>query len=106
MDRERLGADANRWSTRSMAKAMGLSPSVASRVWRAVALQARRMEALQPFREPRFLERLRDVVGLHMDPPGRAGERLVAGKQQYQSPARTQPLLPTGDARAERRTHD
>ncbi len=89
-----------------MAKAMGLSPSVASRVWRAFALQARRAEALPPFREPWFLERLRDVVGLHMDPPGRVGKRLVAGKHQDQSLARTQPLLPTGAARAERRTHD
>lgn len=89
-----------------MAKPMGLSPSVASRVRRAFALQARDKKALPPLREPRFLEKLQDVAGLSMDHPGRAGNRLVAGNQQYQSPARTQPLLPTGAARAERRTHD
>ena len=85
---------------------MGLSPSVASRVWRARALQARRTEALPPLREPRFLERLRDVVGLHMNPTGRVGKRLVAEMPPCRALARTQPLLPTGAARAERRTHD
>jgi hypothetical protein len=85
---------------------MELSPSVTPRIWRALALQARDKKALPPFREPRSLERLWDVAGLHVDPPGCAGKRLVLGKQQDQPAARTLPLLPTGVARAERRTHD
>ncbi len=99
-------AGPNRWSTRSVAKATGLNQSMASRVRRAFALQMYRVEAFELSREGPFVETLRDVVGLRMEPARRASVRFVTGKPQIRALDRTRPLLPMGPGKLERRTHD
>lgn len=99
-------ADATHWSTRSMAKATGLSQSMVSRVWRAFALQPHRMETFKLSKDPLFIEKVRDIVGLYMDPPECAMVLCVDEKSQIQALDRTQPMLPMRPGQAERRTHD
>ena len=64
--------DATHWSTRSMAAGVGLSQSAVSRIWRAFGLQPHRQETFKLSRDPQFVEKVRDVVGLYLDPPERA----------------------------------
>jgi transposase len=98
--------NATHWSTRSMAKAMGLTQSMVSRVWRAFALQPHRMETFKLSKDPLFVEKVRDIVGLYMDPPECAMVLCVDEKSQIQALDRTQPLLPMRPGQVERRTHD
>jgi transposase len=98
--------DATHWSTRSMAKASGLSQSTISRVWRAFALQPHRSETFKLSKDPLFIEKVRDVVGLYLNPPDKALVLCVDEKSQIQALDRTQPLLPMRPGQAERRTHD
>src|SRR5438477_8188128 len=98
--------DATHWSTRSMAKCAGLSQSAISRIWRAFALQPHRTETFKLSRDPLFIEKVRDIVGLYLDPPDRALVLCVDEKSQIQALDRTQPLLPMRPGQAERRTHD
>jgi transposase len=103
---ETTPVDATHWSTRSMAKATGMSQSAISRIWRAFGLQPHRVETFKLSTDPLFIEKVRDIVGLYMDPPERAVVLCVDEKSQIQALDRTQPLLPMRPGQAERRTHD
>ena len=98
--------DATHWSTRSMAKVSGLSRSTVNRIWRAFALQPHRTETFKLSTDPLFIEKVRDIVGLYLNPPDRALVLCVDEKSQIQALDRTQPLLPMRPGQAERRTHD
>jgi transposase len=106
MTLESQPADATHWSTRSMAKASGLSQSTVSRIWRAFSLQPHRSESFKLSTDPFFIEKVRDIVGLYLDPPDRALVLCVDEKSQIQALDRTQPLLPMRPGQVERRTHD
>jgi transposase len=98
--------DATHWSIRSMAQACGLSRSTVNRIWRAFALQPHRSETFKLSKDPLFIEKVRDIVGLYLNPPARALVLCVDEKSQIQALDRTQPLLPLRPGQAERRTHD
>ncbi len=97
---------ATHWSTRAMAARCGLSQSTVSRVWRAFGLQPHRTEAFKLSKDPLFVEKVRDIVGLYLNPPDRALVLCADEKSQIQALDRTQPLLPMRPGQAERRTHD
>lgn len=99
-------AGATHWSTRSMAQACGLNQTAVSRIWRAFALQPHRSENFKLSRDPLFIEKVRDIVGLYMHPPERALVLCVDEKSQIQALERTTPLLPLRPGQAERRAHD
>ena len=103
---ESLPADATHWSTRSMAKATGLNQTAISRIWRAFALQPHRTETFKLSRDPLFIDKVRDIVGLYLNPPDRALVLCVDEKSQIQALERTAPLLPMRPGVAERRAHD
>ena len=103
---ETLPAAATPWSTRSMAKASGVSTSTVHRIWRAFSLQPHRSETFKLSTDPLFIEKVRDIVGLYLAPPERALVLCVDEKSQIQALDRTQPLLPMRPGQAERRTHD
>ena len=98
--------DATHWSTRSMAKACALSQSTVSRIWRAFGLQPHRAETFKLSTDPLFIEKVRDIVGLYLNPPDRALVLCVDEKTQVQALDRMQPLLPMRPGQVERRTHD
>ena len=98
--------EATHWSTRSMARASGLTQSAVSRIWRAFALQPHRTETFKLSKDPLFIEKVRDIVGLYLDPPERALVLCVDEKSQIQALDRSQPLLPMRPGQIERRTHD
>ena len=97
---------ATHWSLRSMAKAIGHAPSTVHRIWKAFGLQPHRSETFKLSADPLFVEKVRDIVGLYLDPPDRAVVLCVDEKSQIQALDRTQPLLPMRPGQAERRTHD
>jgi len=99
-------ADATHWSTRSMAKAAGLSQTAVARIWRAFELKPHLRETFKLSTDPYFVEKVRDVVGLYLNPPERAIVLSVDEKSQCQALDRTQPILPMTPGRAERGTHD
>jgi transposase len=99
-------ADATQWSTRSMAHACGLSRNTVHRIWRAFALQPHRTETFKLSKDPLFIEKVRDIVGLYLHPPDRALVLCVDEKSQIQALDRTQPLLPMRPGQVERRSHD
>lgn len=103
---EEQPADATHWSTRSMAKATGMSQSAVSRIWRAFGLQPHRTETFKLSTDPQFVEKVRDIVGLYLDPPEKAVVLCVDEKTQVQALDRTQPVLPMRPGTPERRTHD
>jgi transposase len=76
--------DATHWSTRAMAREVGLSQSAVSRIWRAFGLQPHRQEIWKLSKDPQFIEKVRDVVGLYLDPPERAVVLCVDEKSQIQ----------------------
>jgi transposase len=94
------------WSTRGMAKASGVSHSTINRIWRAFGLQPHRTETFKLSPDPLLIEKVRDIVGLYMNPPDRALVLCVDEKSQIQALDRTQPMLPMRPGQAERRTHD
>ena len=98
--------DATHWSTRSMAARTGMSQSAISRIWRAFALQPHRSETFKLSSDPLFIEKVRDIVGLYLNPPRRALVLCVDEKSQIQALDRTAPLLPMRPGQIERRTHD
>jgi transposase len=97
---------ATHWSTRDMAKASGVSASSVHRIWRAFSLQPHRTETFKLSNDPQFVEKVRDIVGLYLDPPDKALVICVDEKSQIQALDRTQPLLPMRPGQIERRTHD
>src|SRR5512134_1267467 len=103
---ETMPAAATHWSTRSMAKATGVSVSTVHRIWRAFSLQPHRSETFKLSTDPLFVEKDRDIGGLYLDPPDRALVLCVDEKSQIQALDRTQPLLPMRPGQAERRSHD
>ena len=98
--------DATHWSTRSMASAVGLSQTAVSRIWRAFGLQPHRQETWKLSRDPLFVARVRDVVGLYLNPPERAVVLCVDEKSQIQALDRTAPILPLLPGTPARATHD
>jgi transposase len=98
--------DATHWSTRSLAAEVGLSQSAVSRIWRAFGLQPHRREAWKLSRDPQFIDKARDVVGLYLDPPERAVVLCVDVKSQIQALDRTAPILPLLPGTPQRATHD
>ncbi len=94
------------WSTRTMATASGLSKATIQRLWRDHGLQPHRTETFKLSRDPQFLEKLQDVVGLYLDPPEKAVVFSVDEKSQIQALDRTQPGLPMKKGRAGTMTHD
>ncbi len=103
---ETMPRDATHWSTRAMAARCGLSQSTVSRIWRAFGLQPHRTETFKLSKDPLFIEKVRDIVGLDLNPPDRALVLCVDEKSQIQALDRTQPLLPMRPGQVERRTHD
>lgn len=97
---------ATHWSTRSMAKRCGLTHDAVHRIWKAFALQPHRQETFQLSTDPFFIQKVRDVVGLYMNPPAHALVLCVDEKSQCQALERSQPLLPLAPNRPERQTHD
>ena len=103
---ESTPSNATHWSTRLMARRCGMSQSAVSRIWRAFALQPHRSKTFKLSRDPLFVEKVRDIVGLYLNPPERALVLCVDEKAQIQALDRTQPLLPMRPGQIERRTHD
>ena len=103
---ESTPAGATHWSRRSMARASGLSVTTVHRIWRAFSLQPHRSETFKLSTDPLFVEKIRDIVGLYLDPPDRALVLCIDEKSQIQALDRTQPLLPMRPGQAERHTHD
>ena len=85
---------ATHWSTRGMAKAVGLSHTAISRIWHTFGLQPHRSETFKLSNDPLLVEKVRDIVGLYLDPPAHAAVFCVDEKPQIQALDRTQPLLP------------
>src|SRR5687767_9723928 len=86
--------DATHWSSRTMAKASGLSQTAVVRIWRAFGLQPHRAETFKLSTDPLFIDKVRDIVGLYLNPPDRALVLCVDEKSQIQALDRTQPILP------------
>ena len=106
MTLEATPRDATHWSTRSMAEASGMSQTAIVRIWHAFGLQPHRTETFKISPDPLFVEKVRDIVGLYLNPPDRAVVLCVDEKSQIQALDRTQPLLPLRPGQVERRTHD
>jgi transposase len=98
--------DATHWSTRLMASEVGLTQSAVHRIWRAFGLQPHRQETWKLSKDPLFIDKVRDVVGLYLDPPERAVVLCVDEKSQIQALDRTAPILPMLPGVPERATHD
>src|SRR5271170_1444928 len=94
------------WSTRGLAEAAGLSRMTISRIWHAFGLQPHRTDTFKLSPDPLLIEKVRDIVGLYMNPPDHALVFCVDEKSQIQALDRTQPLLPLQPDQLERRTHD
>jgi transposase len=94
------------WSCRQMAKAQGVSKSTVSNIWRSHQVKPHRVKRFKLSRDPRFLEKLTDVVGLYLNPPQQAMVICVDEKSQIQALDRTQPGLPLKKGRCGTMTHD
>jgi transposase len=103
---EEQPVDATHWSTRSMAAATGMSQSAISRIWRAFGLKPHRTEAFKLSPDPQFIDKVRDIVGLYLNPPEAAIVLCVDEKSQIQALDRSAPVLPLMPGVPERRTHD
>ena len=103
---EKIPQGETHWSTRSLAKHVGLSHSTVARIWEAFRLKPHRTETFKLSKDPLLVPKVRDIVGLYMNPPDRAVVLCVDEKSQIQALNRTQPLLPLRPGMAERRSHD
>lgn len=103
---ESMPDNATHWSTRLMAKKTGLSQTAIVRIWRAFGLQPHRRENFKISKDPQFVEKVRDIVGLYLNPPERAIVLCVDEKSQVQALNRTQPILPLAPGVPARQTHD
>lgn len=93
------------WTTRQLAKKLGLSPASVGRIWRAFGLKPHRTESFSLSKDPQFTAKVRDIVGLYLSPPDRALVLCVDEKSQIQALDRAQPVLPLMFEHPERRTH-
>lgn len=103
---EERPAEATHWSTRLMAGAAGVTQTAVVRIWHAYGLQPHRAETFKLSTDPLFVDKVRDVVGLYLEPPERALVLCVDEKTQVQALDRTAPLLPLAPGPPERHTHD
>jgi transposase len=103
---ETTPADGTHWSTRRLARRLGMSQSSVSRIWRAFGLEPHRTETFKLSKDPLFIEKVRDVVGLYLNPPARALVLCVDEKPQIQALEGTAPVVPMEPGRPEQRTHD
>ena len=103
---ETVPADATHWSSRSMARASGLSVSTVQRIWRAFGLQPHRLETFKLSTDPDFVAKVRDIVGLYVTPPQHAIVLCVDEKSQIQALDRSQPMFPLRPGQVARRSHD
>jgi transposase len=94
------------WSTRGMARAAGLSQTAISRIWRAFGLKPHLVDTWKLSTDPQFIEKVRDVVGLYLNPPDKALVLCVDEKSQMQALDRTAPMLPMMPGAPGRKTHD
>jgi transcriptional regulator with XRE-family HTH domain len=94
------------WSVRELAKRTGMSPSTVHRIWRERGIQPHRTETFKFSTDPALEDKIRDVVGLYLDPPDGAVVLSVDEKTQIQALDRTQPMLPMRPGQVERHTHD
>src|SRR5207302_904739 len=102
----RTPKDATHWSVRSMAKTQGVSPATVQRIWKKHHLQPHRVETFKFSTDPHFVAKVRDIVGLYLNPPDQAMVLSVDEKSQIQALDRTQPILPLRPGLPERQTHD
>jgi transposase len=103
---EETPSDATHWSTRTMAARVGVSRSTVSRIWQAFGLKPHLTETFKISTDPLFVEKVRDVVGLYLDPPERALVLCVDEKSQIQALDRSQPILPVLPGTPARMSHD
>src|SRR4029450_12498479 len=103
---ETTPTDATRWSTRSLAKHVGMSQSAISRIWRAFGLKPHLVDTFKLSTDPQFIEKVRDVVGLYLDPPEAAMVLCVDEKTGVQALDRTAPVLPLLPGTPQRQSHD
>ena len=103
---EETPPDGTLWGLRSMARASGYAPSTIHRIWQAFGLQPHRSETFKLSSDPLFVEKVRDIIGLYLDPPERALVLCVDEKSQIQALDRSRPLLPMRPGQVERCTHD
>ena len=97
---------ATHWSSRGLAARTGLSQSTVSRIWRAFGLRPHRIETFQLSNDPLLVDKVRDIVGLYLNPPHHALVLCVDEKSQIQALSRSRPILPMLPGQVERRTHD
>src|SRR5215470_5573884 len=97
---------ATHWSSRALAARTGMSQSTVSRIWRAFGLRPHRSETFQLSNDPLLVDKVRDIVGLYLNPPHHALVLCVDEKSQIQALSRSQPILPMLPGQVERRTHD
>ena len=103
---ESMPANGTHWSTRLMAEKSGLSQTAVVRIWHAFGLQPHRVEEFKFSKDPQFIAKVRDIVGLYMNPPDRAIVLCVDEKSQVQALNRTQPILPLAPGVPARQSHD
>jgi transposase len=103
---ETMPANSTHWSTRLMAAETGLTQNAIVRIWHAFGLQPHRVENFKFSKDPQFIEKVRDIVGLYMNPPDRAIVLCVDEKSQVQALNRTQPILPLAPGVPARQSHD
>jgi Integrase core domain. len=101
-----IPSNATQWSTRTMAREMGISKASVSRIWRASGLKPHRVESFKVSNDPQFAEKLEAIVGLYLNPPEHALVLSVDEKSQIQALDRTQPGLPMKKGRGATMTHD
>jgi transposase len=106
MTLHRKPANATHWSTRTMARAAGISEASVRRIWRAHGLKPHRVRTFKLSRDPEFTEKLEDIVGLYLSPPEHAMVLCADEKSQIQALDRTQPGLPMKKGRCGTMTHD
>ena len=103
---ERTPADATHWSRAAMAAESGLSRSTVGRIWKTFGLKPHQVETFKLSTDPQFIDKVRDIVGLYLDPPEKALVLCVDEKAQIQALDRSAPVLPMMPGLPERRTHD
>jgi transposase len=103
---EQTPADATHWSTRSLARRVGMSQTAISRIWRTFGLKPHLVETFKLSTDPQFIDKVRDIVGLYLNPPDAALVLCVDEKTQVQALDRTAPILPLLPGVPQRRSHD